>query len=76
MRLMFVDTAAWVAAADRNGAANATVRDARDQSLSEGGRLKTTDHVIDETLTTIRFRLGLNAVEAPKPRLSRPPEFP
>ncbi len=76
MRLMFVDTAAWVAAADRSDAANATVRDARDRWLSEGGRLTTTDYVIDETLTTIRFRLGLNAAEAPKPRLSRPPEFP
>ena len=64
MRLMFVDTAAWVAGADRSDPANASVREARDRWLSEGGRLVTTDYVIDETLTTIRFRLGLNAAEA------------
>lgn len=61
---MFVDTAGWVAAADGSDAANAAVREARDRWLSEGGRLTTTDYVIDETLTTIRFRLGLNAAEA------------
>ena len=64
MRLMFVDTAAWVASADRTDAASAAVREARDRWLSEGGLLTTTDYVIDETLTTIRFRLGLDAAEA------------
>lgn len=64
MRLMFVDTAAWVAAADHADAAGSAVRKARDQWLSEGGVLATTDYVIDETLTTIRFRLGLDAAEA------------
>ena len=64
MRLMFVDTAAWVAAADHADAAGSDVRKARDQWLSEGGGLTTTDYVIDETLTTIRFRLGLDAAEA------------
>lgn len=73
---MFVDTAAWVAAADRSDGENAAVRDARDRWLSQGGLLATIGHVIDENLTTIRFRLGLDAAEAPKPRLSRPPEFP
>ena len=64
MRLMFVDTAGWVAAADHTDAASVAVREARDQWLSEGGVLVTTDYVIDETLTTIRFRLGLDAAEA------------
>ena len=64
MRQMFVDTAAWVAAADRRDTAGSAVRDARDQWLSSGGLLTTTDYVIDETLTTIRFRLGLDAAEA------------
>ena len=64
MRQMFVDTAAWVAAADSRDAAGSAVRDARDQWLSSGGVLTTTDYVIDETLTTIRFRLGLDAAEA------------
>lgn len=64
MRQMFVDTAAWVAAADSRDTAGSAVRDARDQWLSSGGLLTTTDYVIDETLTTIRFRLGLDAAEA------------
>ena len=64
MRQMLVDTAAWVAAADSRDAAGSAVRDARDQWLSSGGLLTTTDYVIDETLTTIRFRLGLDAAEA------------
>ena len=64
MRQMFVDTAAWVAAVDSRDTAGAAVREARDQWLSSGGVLTTTDYVIDETLTTIRFRLGLDATEA------------
>ncbi len=61
---MFVDTAAWVAAADSADAAGPFVQEARDQWLSAGGLLTTTDYVIDETLTTIRFHLGLDAAEA------------
>ena len=64
MRQMFVDTAAWVAAADSRDAAGSAVRDARDRWLSSGGLLTTTEYVIDEPLTTIRFRLGLDAAEA------------
>ena len=64
MRQMFVDTAAWVAAADSRDTAGAAVRKVRDQWLSSGGVLTTTDYVIDETLTTMRFRLGLDAAEA------------
>ena len=40
------------------------MRQNRDQWLSEGGILVTTDYVVDETLTTIRFGLGLDAAEA------------
>lgn len=64
MRSLFVDTAAWVAAADARDAAGPTVRKARDRWLSEGGVLVTTDYIIDETLTTLRVRLGLDAAEA------------
>ena len=64
MRQMFVDTAAWVAAADSRDTAGSAVREARDQWLLSEGVLTTTDYVIDETLTTIRFRLGLDAAEA------------
>lgn len=63
MRSLFVDTAAWVAAADASDAAGPAVMEARDRWLSQGGVLITTDYVIDETLTTVRFRLGLDAAE-------------
>ena len=39
------------------------VREARDAWLAGGGVLVTTDDVIDETLTTIWFRIGLDASE-------------
>ncbi len=64
MKEMFVDTVGWVAAADSRDAKGSAVREARDRWLSSGGLLTTTDYVIDETLTTIRFRLGLDAAEA------------
>ena len=64
MRQMFVDTAGWVAAADSRDVKGPAVRRYRDDWLSSGGLLTTTDYVIDETLTTIRSRLGLDAAEA------------
>ncbi|MEW6755519.1 MAG: PIN domain-containing protein [Candidatus Latescibacterota bacterium] len=63
MRPLFVDTAGWVAAADAADPAQARVSAARDEWLAGGGLLLTTDYVIDETLTTLRFRLGLGAAE-------------
>ena len=64
MKEMFVDTAGWIAAADSRDVKGSAVREARDTWLSSGGLLTTTDYVIDETLTTIRSRLGLDAAEA------------
>ena len=64
MMQMFVDTAGWVAAADRRDTKGSAVRESRDNWLSSGGLLTTTDYVVDETLTTIRSRLGLDAAEA------------
>ena len=64
MRQIFVDTAGWVAAADSRDSKGSAVREARDSWLSSGGLLTTSDYVIDETLTTIRSRLGLDAAEA------------
>ena len=60
---LFVDTAGWVAAADASDSLNGQVCRVRDEWLGHGGLLATTDYVIDETLTTIRFRLGLSAAE-------------
>ena len=64
MRAVFVDTAGWVACADAADPAHARSREARDAALEAGHTLVTTDFVVDETLTLIRFRLGLPAADA------------
>lgn len=52
-----------MAAADGADPAHAACRAARDAVLQSGRQLVTTDYVVDETLTLIRFRLGLQAAE-------------
>ncbi len=64
MNAVFVDTGGWMACADRADPAHASCRAARDGALAAGLTLITTDFVIDETLTLIRFRLGLDAADA------------
>lgn len=64
MKALFVDTAGWMACADAADPAHARSRAARDAALKAGHGLITTDFVVDETLTLIRFRLGLDAARA------------
>jgi hypothetical protein len=64
MKGLFVDTAGWMACADAPDPAHTRAATARDRWLEGKGVLVTTDYVIDETLTLIRFRLGLPAAEA------------
>jgi predicted nucleic acid-binding protein len=64
MKGLFVDTAGWVACADSADPAHKRAAAARDRWLERGGVLVTTDYVVDETLTLIRLRLGLDAAEA------------
>jgi len=61
MKLLFVDTAGWMALADASDPQHEAARTARDDWLRQGGMLLTTDYVMDETLTLIRIRLGLEA---------------
>ena len=61
MNAVFVDTAGWMACADAADPEHRACTAARDQSLARGQRLVTTDFVVDETLTLIRFRMGLPA---------------
>ena len=64
MKGLFVDTAGWVGCADAGDPAHTQTVDARDRWLAESGFLVTTDYVVDETLTILRIRLGLDAAEA------------
>lgn len=64
MNAVFVDTGGWMACADRADPAHSAFTAARDSTLEAGRLLITTDFVVDETLTLIRFRLGLAAANA------------
>jgi uncharacterized protein len=64
MNAVFVDTGGWMACADGADPAHSACRAARDATLEAGRTLVTTDFVVDETLTLIRFRLGLAAANA------------
>jgi len=63
MNAVVVDTGGWMACADRADAAHAACTAARDSTLEAGRILITTDFFVDETLTLIRFRLGLAAAD-------------
>ena len=64
MNAVFVDTAGWMACADAADPGHAACTAARDQALARGLRLVTSDFVVDETLTLIRFRIDLAAANA------------
>ena len=75
MKAVFVDTAGWVACADGADPAHLRCTAARDASLKSGAVLVTTDFVVDETLTLLRFRLGLDAAEAWWHQVDRSPRL-
>ena len=56
---LFVDTSIWYAAADKSDLSNARAK----AVLGGGEPLVTTDHVLIETWTLIRHRLGRRAAE-------------
>lgn len=61
MKPLFVDTAGWMSLADADDPEHGVCRAARDEWLERGGTLVSTDYVLDEMLTLIRFRMGLAA---------------
>lgn len=63
MKLLFVDTAGWMACADEADPAHRKAVEARDSWLERGGAFVTSDYVADETLTLLRLRLGIAAAE-------------
>ncbi|MBI3280862.1 MAG: PIN domain-containing protein [Acidobacteria bacterium] len=56
---LFVDTSVWYAAADKSDVNNESAK----RVLSNGEALVTTDHVLVETWTLIRYRLGRRSAE-------------
>jgi predicted nucleic acid-binding protein len=56
---LFVDTSVWYAAADKSEAGNSRAK----AVLSGGEPLVTTDHILIETWTLIRYRLGRGGAE-------------
>ncbi len=62
-RRLFVDTAGWMSMADKNDKLHIDCIRARDEWLKKGNLLLTTDYVIDETLTLIRTRIGIDGAE-------------
>lgn len=63
MKKLFVDTAGWMACGDANDPDHARACKSRDDWLRGGGVLVSSDFVLDETLTLIRIRLGIDAAE-------------
>lgn len=60
---MLVDTAGWMALADGADPGHVRAKSFRDAWLRRGGRFVSTDFIVDETLTLLRMRLGLDAAE-------------
>jgi len=63
MEKLFVDTGGWMAMADVKDPVHVTSAKARDHWLEQGGVLATSNYVLDETLTLIRIRLGIEPTE-------------
>jgi len=58
-----VDTAGWMSMADKNDKHHTECIRARDEWLRKGYLFLTTDYVVDETLTLIRTRIGIDGAE-------------
>jgi hypothetical protein len=62
-KALFVDTAGWMMLADAADPLHGEAVAVRDRWLEGGGVFVSTDFVLDETLTLIRTRLGIDAAE-------------
>ena len=70
-----MDTAGWMACADSGDPAHVRSCEARDAALEAGQTLVTTDFVVDESLTLIRFRLGVTAADTWWQQIDRSPRL-
>lgn len=73
MKRLLVDTAGWMAMVDGKDPQHASAIAVRDRWMEEGGRLLLSNYIVDETLTLIRMRLGLNSAEQWWDLVSRSP---
>lgn len=73
MKRLFVDTSGWMAMTDAKDPLHDAAITSRDQWLEQGGRLLVSNYIVDETLTLIRMRLGLDAAEQWLDFISRSP---
>ncbi len=64
MRQLFVDTGAWLALADRDDAYHARATQALRTIVDEGTATVTSDYVLDEAVTRIRYDLGHRQAQA------------
>lgn len=64
MRAVFADTGAWLALMDRDDGFHAAARSHYQRLSREGAGLLTTNYVIDETATRLRYDVGLQAALA------------
>jgi hypothetical protein len=60
-RSVFVDTSAWYALIDRRDTAHAATADLVRRLITGGGRLVSTDYVLDEACTLAKVRSGSTA---------------
>jgi len=58
---IFADTGAWIALLSRDDRQHAATVQRYRQLVNQGDRLLTSNYVVDETATHLRYRLGLQA---------------
>jgi predicted nucleic acid-binding protein len=63
MKALFVDTSGWVASVNQADLHHAATTRALEEWLQKGGVLVTTDYVVDETMTHMRKRFGLEVTQ-------------
>jgi uncharacterized protein len=63
VKRLFVDTAGWMTMADSKDPHHRESLQYRDHALEQGVVLVTSNYILDETLTLIRIRLGIESAE-------------
>lgn len=64
MKLVYVDTGAWLALLNSREGVHSLARDAYESLADEGVRMITSSDVLDETTTRLRYDVGLKAALA------------